>query len=55
MSSLPSLPLSDPNLLETREVWIALATSAGLVRKQKIGRSNFYINDPLYELLRAVG
>ncbi|MCX6868309.1 MAG: Fic family protein [Verrucomicrobia bacterium] len=29
-------------------------TSAGLVRKQKISRTNFYINEPLYALLSRV-
>jgi Fic family protein len=29
-------------------------TSAGLVRKQKIGRTNFYINEPLYALLSGI-
>jgi hypothetical protein len=29
-------------------------TSAGLVRKQKMGRTIFYINDSLYSLLSCV-
>jgi Fic family protein len=29
-------------------------TAAGLVRKQKIGKSNFYINEPLFALLSGV-
>lgn len=28
--------------------------SAGLLRKQKVGRTNFFINDPLYRLLSGV-
>jgi Fic family protein len=29
-------------------------TAAGLVRKQRMGKTNFYINDPLFELLSNV-
>jgi hypothetical protein len=29
-------------------------TQAGFVEKEKIGRSNFYINRPLYRLLTTI-
>ncbi len=38
----------------TASKYLEQLTSAGLVRKQKMGRANFYINDPLYQLLSGV-
>ena len=38
----------------TATKYLEQLTSAGLVRKQKMGRSNFYINEPLYALLSGV-
>lgn len=42
--------------LETREIWVALTEAhrylAGFVRKRKIGKTNFYINDPLLNRFR---
>jgi Fic family protein len=38
----------------TASKYLEQLTSAGILRKQKIGRTNFYINDPLYALLSAV-
>jgi len=38
----------------TASKYLEQLTAAGLVRKQKMGRSNFYINDPLYSLLSGV-
>jgi Fic family protein len=38
----------------TASKYLEQLTSEGLVRKQKIGRTNFYINDPLYQLLSEV-
>lgn len=38
----------------TASKYLEQLTSAGLVRKQKIGRANLYINDPLYTLLSGV-
>ena len=38
----------------TAAKYLEQLTSAGLVRKQKMGRTNFYINDPLYALLSGV-
>jgi Fic family protein len=38
----------------TASKYLEQLTSAGLVRKQKIGRTNFYINEPLYALLSGV-
>jgi Fic family protein len=38
----------------TASKYLEQLTSAGLVRKQKIGRTNFYINEPLYALLSRV-
>lgn len=38
----------------TASKYLEQLTSAGLVRKQKTGRTNLYINDPLYALLSNV-
>ena len=38
----------------TASKYLEQLTSSGLVRKQKIGRTNLYINDPLYALLSGV-
>jgi Fic family protein len=38
----------------TATKYLEQLTSAGLLRKQKMGRVNFYINDPLYQLLSGV-
>jgi len=38
----------------TASKYLEQLTSAGLVRKQKIGRTNFFINEPLYTLLSGV-
>jgi Fic family protein len=38
----------------TASKYLEQLTSAGLLRKQKMGRANFYINDPLYQLLSGV-
>ncbi len=38
----------------TASKYLELLTGAGVVRKQKIGRTNFYINEPLYALLSGV-
>ena len=38
----------------TASKYLEQLTSAGILRKQKMGRTNFYINDPLYALLSAV-
>ncbi len=38
----------------TASKYLEQLTAAGVVRKQKMGRSNFYINDPLYTLLSRV-
>lgn len=38
----------------TASKYLEQLTAAGLVRKQKMGRTNFYINDPLYSLLSGV-
>lgn len=38
----------------TASKYLEQLTAAGLVRKQKMGRSNFYINEPLYALLSGV-
>jgi Fic family protein len=38
----------------TASKYLEQLTSARLVRKQKIGRTNLYINDPLYALLSGV-
>jgi Fic family protein len=38
----------------TASKYLEMLTSGGLVRKQKMGRTNFYINDPLYQLLSGV-
>ncbi len=38
----------------TATKYLEQLTSAGLLRKQKTGRVNFYINDPLYQLLSGV-
>lgn len=38
----------------TASKYLEQLTSEGLVRKQKMGRTNFYINDPLYQLLSGV-
>jgi Fic family protein len=38
----------------TATKYLEQLTSAGLLRKQKTGRVNFYINDPLYHLLSEV-
>jgi len=31
--------------------YLGALTNAGFVRKVKLGRTNFYINDPLFKLL----
>ena len=38
----------------TATKYLEQLTSAGLLRKQKMGRVNFYINDTLYQLLSGV-
>lgn len=38
----------------TASKYLEQLTRAGILRKQKMGRTNFYINDPLYALLSAV-
>lgn len=38
----------------TASKYLEQLTAVGLVRKQKMGRTNFYINDPLYALLSGV-
>ena len=38
----------------TATKYLEQLTCAGLLRKQKMGRVNFYINDPLYQLLSGV-
>jgi Fic family protein len=38
----------------TATKYLEQLSGAGLVRKQKMGRSNFYINEPLYALLSGV-
>ena len=38
----------------TATKYLEQLTSAGLLRKQKMGRVSFYINDPLYQLLSGV-
>jgi Fic family protein len=38
----------------TASKYLEQLTSEGLVRKQKMGRTNFYINDPLFQLLSGV-
>ena len=38
----------------TATKYLEQLTSAGLLRKQKMGRVNFYIYDPLYQLLSGV-
>ena len=38
----------------TASKYLEQLTGAGLVRKQKIGRTNLYINDPLFALLSGV-
>ena len=38
----------------TATKYLEQLTSEGLLRKQKMGRTNFYINDPLYQLLSGV-
>lgn len=38
----------------TATKYLEQLTSAGLLRKQRMGRVNFYINDPLYQLLSGV-
>ncbi len=38
----------------TASKYLESLTAAGLVRKQKVGRTNFYINEPLYALLSGV-
>ena len=38
----------------TASKYLEQLTSKGLVRKRKMGRTNFYINDPLYQLLSGV-
>ena len=43
-TSLPPLPLPSSVVLET-------LCNAGFLRKSKLGRTNFYINEPLFKLL----
>ncbi|MBL9144698.1 MAG: Fic family protein [Verrucomicrobiaceae bacterium] len=38
----------------TASKYLEQLTSAGLVRKQRMGKTNFYINDPLFSLLSGV-
>jgi Fic family protein len=38
----------------TASKYLEQLTGAGLVRKHKIGRTNFYINEPLYALLSGI-
>lgn len=38
----------------TASKYLEQLTRGGILRKQKMGRTNFYINDPLYALLSAV-
>ena len=38
----------------TASKYLEQMTAAGLVRKQKLGRTNFYINEPLVALLGGV-
>lgn len=38
----------------TASKYLEQIASAGLLRKQKMGRTNFFINDPLYRLLSGV-
>jgi Mn-dependent DtxR family transcriptional regulator len=38
----------------TASKYLEQMTAAGLVRKQKLGRTNFYINEPLVALLSGV-
>jgi Fic family protein len=38
----------------TASKYLEQVTAAGLVRKQKLGRTNFYINEPLVALLSGV-
>ena len=36
----------------TATKYLGALEAAGLVRKTKLGRTNFYINEPLFDLLR---
>ena len=49
-SSSDELSVSRP----TASKYLEQMTAAGLVRKQKLGRTNFYINEPLVALLSGV-
>lgn len=37
----------------TATKYLTMLTTAGFLRKQKLGRTNFYINDPLFKLLAS--
>ena len=38
----------------TASKYLDQLTTAGLVRKQRVGKTNFYINEPLFALLSGV-